>query len=298
MVEKVTIGVPTYGNINFTKMTIDHIKKTVKSPYELFVAVGKPGDTDTIKFCRESNIPYSKHIINKGLPAAINDMYDYAFIDGNSDALVVVGNDVLPHWDSIDKLIRHANATDYDWVSGTCVTANGLVSRVPKTASYFHGGEKNKNFFGTSLPEWLNDYKPADKEMVVDLDRFKIIGDSHNMCLFTKKLFGEIGYVDVNFYPAYYEDNDYSRRAKLAKLKMCRLQHSKYFHFWSRTIHQGNMKSTNDKYFPMNKRFYIEKWGGEPGRETFSKPYNGKKGHINITSRANEDKIIQSWINR
>ncbi len=297
-VEKIIVGVPTFGNVGFTKMTIDHIKKTVKTPYELMVVVGKPGDSDTVKLCRDQNIYYVKHTVNKGLPAEINDMYDYAFRDCNYDALVVVGNDVLPYWESIDKLVKFANESEYDWISGTCVTSNGLISKIPSVASYFNGGEKNKNFFGSSLPEWLDKYKPSDKEMVVDLDRFKIIGDSHNLCLFTKHLFEEIGYVDVNFYPAYYEDNDYSHRAQLAKLKMCRLQHVKYFHFWSRTIHQGNMKSTNDKYFPLNKSFYIQKWGGEPGKEKFSKPLYGSKGHINITSRANEDKIIQSWISK
>lgn len=297
-VEKLVIGVPTFGNVGFTKMTLDHIKKTVKSPYELVVVVGKPGDTDTVKLCRNQGIYYIKHTSNKGLPAEINDMYDFAFKDGEADALVVVGNDVLPYWDGIDKLVRYANESDYDWISGTVVSINGLISKVPSTASYFHGGERDRNFFGTSLPEWLDKYKPNDKEMVVDLARFKVVGDSHNMCLFTRRLFEHIGYVDVNFYPAYYEDNDYSRRAQIAKLKMCRLQHAKYFHFWSRTIHQGNMKSTNDKYFPLDKKFYIEKWGGEPGKEKFAKPYNGTKGTINITSRINEDKIIQSWINK
>ncbi len=295
-VDNLIIGVPTYGNLGFTKMTVDHIKRTTNTSYELILIIGKPGDVDTLRFCRQNQIHYLMHDYNKGLPASINDLYDQSFVYGKADALVVVGNDVLPYWNSINRLVDQANISNYDWISGTVTSITGLISRVPETQRYFSGGEKGRNFNGSSLPEWLDKYKYTENPMVVDLARFKIIGDSHNMCLFTKHLFQTIGYIDVNFYPAYYEDNDYSHRAQLAGLKLCRLQNSRYFHFWSRTIHQGNMKKINDKYFSMNKSFYIEKWGGEPGKESFSKPYNGKKGSLNITSRANEDKIIKSWI--
>jgi len=27
----------------------------------------------------------------------------------------------------------------------------------------------------------------------------------------------------------------------------------------------------------MNRKYYIEKWGGNPGQETFKKPFNGKE---------------------
>lgn len=297
-ISKIVVGVPTFGNINFTKMTIDHIKRTTTCNYTLLVVVGKPGDSDTINFCKENSITYTKHDVNRGLPASINDMYDFAFVSGDFDALVVVGNDVLTHWNSIDKLVDFANSSDYDWVSGTVVSINGITSKIPETKKLFYGGEKNSNFNGISLPEWLDKYQTPEKESVVDMSKFSVVGDSHNMCLFTRRLFNTIGYVDVNFYPAYFEDNDYARRAKLAGIKMCKLQHVKYFHFWSRTIHQGNMKKTNDKYFPLNKKFYIEKWGGEPGKERYNRPYNGTKGAINITSRVNESKIIESWIKK
>lgn len=293
----IVVGVPTYGNLNFTRMTVDHIRKTVKTPYELIIVVGKPGDVETLKYCRDNKIHFTMHDFNKGLPASINDLYDQSFVYGNADALVVVGNDVLPHWDSIDMLVRFYDETKFDWISGTVISINGLISKVPSTVKYFSGGDKGRNFIGKDVPEWLNVCKfDTEKDIIVDLNRFKIIGDSHNMCLFSRNLFNTIGYVDVNFYPAYFEDNDYARRAQLAGLKLRRLQKAKYLHFWSRTIHQGTTKSLNDKYFPLNKKFYIEKWGGEPGKERYDKPYNGVKGHINITSRANEVKIIKEWI--
>lgn len=305
-ITNILIGVPTFGNFVFTKMCIEHIVKTTKrTKYKLMVVVGKPNDSETINYCLENNIYHIVHEVNKGLPASVNDIYDHAFMEKSYDAVVIVGNDVLPYWNSIDQLVDIANKTDYDWVSGVAVAINTLIKAVPDCAKYFGGGEKNKNFNETNLTEWLDKYKPIKKEKeILDLAHYGIVGDSHNMCLFTKELFNKIGYIDVNFFPAYYEDNDYSRRAQLAGIKMCRVTNSVYFHYWSRTLHQGGMKATNDKYFPMNKSYYIEKWGGEPGKETYTYPFNGgkyelggisMKGHINIRKRSREEFILNAW---
>lgn len=305
-VSKITIGVPTFGNFHFTKMALEHIKKTVGVSYNLFVVVGKPQDRDTPKYCADNDIPFTKHLTNKGLPASVNDIYDVAFRGtGKSDAVIVVGNDVLPYWKSIDTLVDVANSTDYEWVSGVPVSINRLLSKLPKCRKYFGGGEKNKNFNGKALDEWLNEFVPdPSPRRVVDLKRYSIVGDSHNMCLFTRSVFERVGYVDVNYHPAYFEDNDLSRRSQLLGIKMCRVSDAIYFHFWSRTIHQGGMKAVNDKYFPLNRDYYMQKWGDVPGKEKFKVPFNGgdyclgklrSKGHLCISSRKNEDTIIYEW---
>ena len=114
----------------------------------------------------------------------------------------------------------------------------------------------------------------------------------------------KIGYVDVNFYPAYYSDNDYARRGVNANLKTCALANSQYFHFWSRTIHQGSGGSTA-RYFENNRKYYIMKWLGDFSRERWTIPFNGKPHHLNkniilpadlkISSRENERGIIKFW---
>lgn len=299
---KVLVGVPTYGNLLFTKLTIEHIKKTTKIPYDLFVIVGKFEDDETKEYCKTEGINHLVHSTNRGLPCSVNDLYDAAFVKGDYDALVVVGNDALPYWDAIDKLVAHTKLGEYDWVSGTVVSIHNLLSKIPECSKYFKGGEKNMNFVGSDLPEWLEQYKPhLPARNVVDMAKFAIVGDTHNLCLFTRKLFETVGYIDTNFFPAYYEDNDYARRAQLLNMRMCRLVDSRYFHFWSRTIHQGGMQGTNNKYFPLNKKYYIKKWGNIPGKEKFTKPFNGAQfehstiRNLNINSREDEIKILQEW---
>jgi GT2 family glycosyltransferase len=119
-------------------------------------------------------------------------------------------------------------------------------------------------------------------------------------------VYDTIGYVDVNFYPAYYSDNDYARRGVNAGLApvACTLVNAYYFHFWSRTIHQGSGGS-NSRFFNQNRQFYITKWGNDFGSEKFTIPFGGAEYRltdnvileptINIRSRKDEKAIVNFW---
>lgn len=99
----------------------------------------------------------------------------------------------------------------------------------------------------------------------------------------------KVGYTDVAFYPAYFVDNDYARRMVNAGVKACCLASARFFHFWSRTIHQESGGS-NSGYFQNNSMYYRVKWGGNFGEETLL-PNNL------IDTRENEDTIIEYWKN-
>lgn len=304
MENKVLIGVPTYGNFVFTKLTLEHIKKTTELD-DILVIVGKPGDDQTVDYCAKSGIKYLTHGKNFGLPKSLNDLYKKVFYEGDYDYLVVVGNDVLPYWNAIDRLVEVASKYKLDWVTATPVPVSKFLDAVPQVKPLFHGGEKDVNFHSDSLDEWLGSYEFSKSRCKkIDITKYSIIGDSHNLTLFSRNVWNTIGYIDVNFYPAYFEDNDYARRAQLAKLSMVRIDCAIYFHFWSRTIHQGGMKKINDRYFPMNKKYYIEKWGGEPGKETFTTPFNGNRlqdgyaSSLKIQFRKQEQQIINDWIRK
>lgn len=81
-----------------------------------------------------------------------------------------------------------------------------------------------------------------------------------------------VGPFDEEFYPAYFEDNDYCYRMRLAGLKRI---NSEFFNPEvfrnSQTIARDNSLNKN---FDRNKERYKEKWGGYPLEETFTTPYN------------------------
>ena len=87
----------------------------------------------------------------------------------------------------------------------------------------------------------------------------------------------KIGPFDDQFYPAYYEDNDYHYRMRLGNLAaVCNLKNF-YFHFGSRTkIINPAFKEFVDENYLRNRERYLSKWGGLPGEETYKTPFDKK----------------------
>ena len=49
------IGLSTYGGINFTKLAIQSIRETVRSPHQIYCVVGKSDDYDSINYFNSEN---------------------------------------------------------------------------------------------------------------------------------------------------------------------------------------------------------------------------------------------------
>lgn len=298
------IGIVTYGNLPFTKLTIEEIEKTTTKPYDFLIIVGKPGDTQTIEYLKSKDIPHIIHNANYGFPYSLNDLYEHAFAISDYDNLIIVGNDVIAYPTTIDSMIEVADTTDYVWISAVQYDVRNLVKDFPDAAQYFSGSEDYIfNKFDTRPWDIFQGWKEDKYTAAPGLS------DIHNLALYKKAVFDTIGYVDVNFYPAYYSDNDYARRGVNSHLinVSCTLNNAYYFHFWSRTIKQESGGS-NSKFFQENQKFYKKKWHGDFGKEQWTIPFNGKDhkflkdvflpGSLKIESRADEDKIINYWANK
>jgi GT2 family glycosyltransferase len=298
---KTLIGINTYGLLDFTKLTVKSIIDTVKHPFDICIVVGKPADFETISWVFDTGLHTIIHDQNYGFPKGLNDLYDFAWKMNNYDYLIISGPDIIAYPNTIDLLIDKAETSDWEWISSSQFDVKALVSMYPETKEYFHGPNLVFNDFGTAEP-WMV-HKDWDRPDSVEPN---VIKDVHNLCLYKKSVMDAIGYIDTGFYPAYYSDNDYARRGVNAGLKTCALSNSVYFHFWSRTLHQGTSVS-NDKYFNNNRKYYIMKWGGDFGKEKWLVPFNGEnpiidgiqyEGNLNINTRDREMEIINHWKNR
>lgn len=287
------LGMVTYGNTFFTKLALENTIKNTSSKLDYFIIVGKPGDFETKNLLEELKFPYTEHHINKGFPASINDIYDY-FLVNKYDNLILQGNDVLPYPYSIDLLLKIRSLYDYDWISGKEYSVKNLVKDFPETAELFTGNDLK--FVNLDRTPWEN-FKHYNNVIEIDLAG---LADCQNLNLYTRNAIETLGYTDVNFYPGgYFNDNDYVKRAIELRVKSCQSNNSYYFHFWSRTIHQGD-RTTTSKIFEKNKEYYIIKWGGVPGQERYSLPFNGYEhllgySTLNISSRDTEDTLINYW---
>lgn len=276
------IGIVTFGNLKYTRLAVEESLRT-SNQVDIYGIVGKPDDTETENYFKEKNIPYLRHKRNVGFPASINDIYDY-FINNNYKYLIMQGNDVIPYPFAIDNLIYIAKHSAFDWIGAKEVSVKALVKDYPNTKQYFTGDNLVCNDFTAKPWEVFSGYSN-----IISIDKAGL-ADCQNLNLYTRNAIETLGYTDVNFYPnGYFNDNDYVKRAIELDVKSCTSVYSYYFHFWSRTLKEVRREN---KHFGLNEKFYIEKWGGSPGKETYKIPFDGKtKNLYNETDAPNTLKI-------
>lgn len=263
---------------------VKSIRETVHNPYDLFGIVGQPNDLATKEWLDFENIANIMHSENMGFPVSVNDIYDYAWKHNDYDNLILCGNDIVLYPYAGDSLINFANASTYKVISGLQYDVRDLIEEFPDTAKHFNSGNYNIDDF--TFEPWRSFTNYWEELSIADMQ----LHDIQNLCLYKKDIFEKVGYTDANFFPAYYIDNDYARRLVLSGIKCCTLTNARFFHFWSRTIHQGSGGST-PHYFENNRKYYKMKWGGDVGHER-------KVPELLITSREHETEVVRKWRNK
>ena len=89
--------------------------------------------------------------------------------------------------------------------------------------------------------------------------------------ILTKKVYEKVGPFDEQFKKAYFEDNDYMYRMKLAGIPIKyvdELNPDVYLN--SQTIEKNPLLGG----YIENKEYFLQKWGGLPESETFKTPFN------------------------
>ena len=105
---------------------------------------------------------------------------------------------------------------------------------------------------------------------------YDIDSKKENWSLFTYRTEATdlIGWFDENFWPAYFEDNDYAYRLKLAD--RCHYINKKieYHHVGSATLatYDERALERHHQRFKKNRSYYEKKWGGRPTEEILTSP--------------------------
>jgi GT2 family glycosyltransferase len=95
-----------------------------------------------------------------------------------------------------------------------------------------------------------------------------------NWCSFILSVdaYQKVGKFDENFFPAYFEDNDYFRRMLLADVPMIFNPMLNPITYRNSMTIQKSPELNNG--FEKNRQYYISKWGGQPTQEKFTTPFN------------------------
>jgi len=135
----------------------------------------------------------------------------------------------------------------------------------------------------TPMADWWCIVNSDIKFGPTDLGRLEeAMGSGYELVLLSgMALFGisascieKVGWFDTNFVPAYCEDMDYSWRGRLLGIKALELG-SDSQHSGSATIGSDpRMRAGNERSYPMNVKYYQEKWGGIMGREAYETPFD------------------------
>lgn len=114
-----------------------------------------------------------------------------------------------------------------------------------------------------------------------------------SVALISKECYKLVGDFDELFFPAYYEDNDYAFRLRLLGGKLSHIDALEpIIKRNSQTIKKAPHLNDN---FTKNKRLYMKKWGGQPGKEKFKKPFNGRDVKVK-TDVPNKEKKTDSTV--
>lgn len=181
---------------------------------------------------------------NRPLSQAWNETALQAFDEGCEYALIC-NDDILfaPH--CIDAMVE-----EYERLRESgCLMVSG-----------------NNILMEVAYPEDILNYKLPEGTLPSESDH-----PNFSCFMVKREYFEEVGLFDENFIPAWYEDNDSHRRAKLLGFRETCSNVASMIHFGG--VATSRMENPSSEH---SRNYYVSKWGGVPypESETFEHPYN------------------------
>ncbi len=121
-------------------------------------------------------------------------------------------------------------------------------------------------------------HTPLSSEPADDLG----VGTCDFGCFCTSaRLLDIVGPFDENLWPAFFEDNTAHWQIRVAGFEAASCGYAPYFHHHNGTIkHDPARRALVEQRFPRLRQYYIDRWGGPPGQERFTLPFNGQPGYV------------------
>ena len=242
---RLAIICPVLNCWKYTEGMLESIRSS--TPYIIIMIDN--GSTDQtkkelLKRHRKDELIYIENKRNEGVAVAWNRGIEKAKNQYGCDHYLIVNNDIVLKKCTIDRMIEDLEREDIGLI--TAWNVNGEID----------------------TPDQLKEYQ------IPILQKFKEAPD-FSCFMIKESTIDKVGYFDENFWPAYFEDNDYHYRMKLQGIKALKDNQIVYFHYGSSTVKENrNIEKTNSEYYLINKEYYIKKWGGEPGNEIYETPFN------------------------
>lgn len=247
-VSLVTVGYNLPGS---TKKLVDSALKECRNEltFLIFLHSGMPEKVAELEELAErSDVVYRGYGFNRGLAKSWNEGILLAYERG-CDVAIVVNEDVRFAAGDVDRIAELAVADRRYFI---------VTGRAWHDSSSYHGRDGAWN-------------------------------SSEYACFAINPIAMEtLGCFDENLFPVFYEDADYRRRAQLAGLTAGYCPTTTIRHEGSRSLSQPEVAQQNQTTWTKNREYFNRKWGGDPGQETFSHPFNDPRFSYFIDPRLRE----------
>ncbi|MBO9606979.1 MAG: glycosyltransferase family 2 protein [Paenibacillaceae bacterium] len=239
---KTSIVVPTFNGLSLLAECVDAVRSLTTTPYELIVVDNGSSD-GTAAWCREQRITLVSLPDNRGFPIACNMGLRIA----TGDVLLLLNNDVVvgPRW--LDNMLL-------------ALASRSDVGMVGPMTNYVFGRQKRDADYETmvqfrQVAETFNRSDPGRWQPTKRLVGF---------CLALKReVAGRIGYMDEQFSPGHYEDDDYCYRARLAGYRLLIAGDTLVHHHGSSSFRKQSPERIA-QLVDGNWRKFKAKWGVDP----------------------------------
>ena len=207
---------------------------------------------------REDNemLPTKLVIMDNGkqFPNAIN----VAECEDNDDTIKQI-------FDTTDRIITVTTKTNL----GVAASWNWFLKNVPMPEGFLIISNDDIIFDKTTLRSFYEEMQKIDTHFV--------IGCTGEFAIFSisEEVFKATGGFDENFYPAYFEDNDFHYRMRLVGYDFVHAPYITYGHENSSTLaaYTPEQHSAHHLNFRKNRSYYANKWGGLPTKEKYTTPF-------------------------
>lgn len=234
-----SIIIPSFNERQLLLDCIYSIREHTRIPYEIIVVDNASTDGTLDDLVREQ-IPFVSFSENRGFPAACNAGMKLA----RGSSILLLNNDVLltPNW--LDHML-------------TCLYHRHDIGIVGPMTNYASGVQQMKEPY-TNMSDMILKFNVGNKGKYTEVKR--LIG----FCfLFKREVMDKIGYLDEQFSPGHYEDDDYCYRARKAGYKLMLTEDTFIFHHGSASFGKKS-ESQLQAIVERSRKLFIEKWGVDP----------------------------------
>jgi GT2 family glycosyltransferase/ubiquinone/menaquinone biosynthesis C-methylase UbiE len=244
----VSIVIPLYNNLTFTKEFIDSVVTNTSLEYEIIFIDN--ASTDETKDYLNSILMSNQNVKvifnenNLGFPAAVNQGIQVA----KGKYILIANNDIVVTEDWLEKLIEVAESDN----------RIGIIGPISNEVS---GIQKDKNANYKTMDEmhvYASSVREKNNNSILQFPRIAFL-----CTLIKREVIDKIGGLDERFSPGNYEDDDFCLRAQLTGYKTVIAQDVFIHHYGSKSFKADGEKKYAER-LKINHQVFVDKWGADP----------------------------------